>query len=102
MVATKLFAGFQNAARAASPRHNSPPRPQRAERGGCYILHETRTRLRLRLAPSTHDLKAFEDRLCAVDGVSSVRTNAAVCCAVVWSMAAPRSPRQPLRPPTGA
>jgi cation transport ATPase len=47
------------------------------------ILHETRTRLRLRLPLNTTNVKAFEARLLAVDGVSSVRANSIVQCAVV-------------------
>jgi len=47
------------------------------------ILHETRTRLRLRVPAGVVDLKAFESRIGAVQGVSSVRTNPAAACAVV-------------------
>lgn len=50
---------------------------------GQDILHETRTRLRLRVPPATTDLQAFEARVGAVEGVSSVRTNDRVGCAVV-------------------
>lgn len=59
---------------------DAPPAGAHASEG---IVHETRTRLRVRLAGTANELRAAGERMAAVQGVSSVRTSAAARCAVV-------------------